>query len=154
MSSELNLYQRVRISPGREGFVLGITWPGAKPGQARPQPIVQVLTDDYCEVTCCPWQCRQVRRDGAKTVPFKDALEKGRYYQVEVDNEEKRRMAIWHDHWKRFGGPGFAEGGASSHQRFWREYKAGRIALLPVRHDVRQDRPTEPQKPSQLRLLP
>lgn len=119
-----NLDDRVRITDGREGFVLGGVYQGGRCIE------VTVMTDDYIEVKCLETHLRKIRRNGP-TKPF--GQEKKLIYPIEATNHMKLREAILHDHWARCGN----SRGGSPYPEFFRDYKAGRVIPLPAVEDIR-----------------
>lgn len=142
-----NLYERVRIPDQREGFVHSISFPGTPPDGEKPPDTVTVMTDDYVEVECWPWQATKIRRTRGQTVKSKDP--KGSFYPVELENEARLKMAIWHDHWDRFP----AENVPNYYINYWEEYSSGNKAPLPAREDIRSQAARPPVKPQHPRMF-
>ncbi|GAH52846.1 unnamed protein product, partial [marine sediment metagenome] len=91
---------------------------------------ITVMLDDYIEVECREDQLTKIKRVGE----LKEyGQEKKKLLPVEIANHEKLRCAIWHDHWSRFG-----IDKDSGHPAYSKEYREGRIVLLPGKEDIRQ----------------
>ena len=144
---EFNLYERVRLPGRREGFVLSMSFPPNLPGEIPPPDELTVLTDDYRKVDCWAWQATKIRRARGQTVKSKDP--KGSFYQVELDNDMRLRMGIWHDHWDRFP-PAIPPGYYAS---YWEAYSSGNKVSLPASEDIRGQAPVPPQKLQQPRMF-
>jgi len=141
------LNERVRLPDRREGLVLGVFSGGAPPDDPSsegPPDVVTVLTDDYFEVACWPWQVAKVRWARGQMVKSKDP--EGSFYPAELANIARLHMAIWHDHWERFP-PGVDKWIPNSHSRYWDEYRNGNKVPLPEREDIRAQVPA-PAHPS------
>jgi len=119
-----DLDKRVRLSDGRDGFVIGGAYKG---GQTLG---ITVMLDNYIEVECREDQLTKIKRVGE----LKEyGQEKKRLLPLEITNHEKLRCAIWHDHWSRFG-----IGTESASPVYSKEYREGRIVPLPGREDIRE----------------
>ena len=134
------LNERVRLPDRREGQVQSIFSGGAPPGGEFPPRVITVLTDNYVQVECWPWQVAKLKRTPGQTVKSKDP--EGRFYQVELDNIARLRMAIWHDHWDRCGLVVAPEYGLIG--QYLNEYRAGNKVALPEREDIRAQMPSPP----------
>ena len=147
-----NLYDRVRLQDRREGYVNSIFFPGMPHGKEKPPEIVTVMVDDYVQVECWPWQLTKLRRTRGQTVKSKDP--EGSFYEVELANNARLRMAIWHDHWDRIPPKGEPiTAGYGLYGKYWEEYSGGNKAPLPAHEDIRGQAPAPPQKPQRPRLF-
>ena len=144
---DFDLYDRVRLPDRREGLVLSMSFPPNLPGEIPPPDKLTVLTDDYREVDCWAWQATKIRRARGQTVKSKDP--KGSFYQVELDNDMRLRMAIWHEHWDRFP----PASPPDYHASYWEAYSSGNKVSLPACEDIRGQAPAPPQKPQQLSMF-
>jgi len=118
------LDKRVRLPEGREGFVIGGAYKG---GQTLG---ITVMLDNYIEVECREDQLTKIKRVGELKEYGQD---KKKLLPVEIANHEKLRCAIWHDHWSRFG-----IDSEFVYPVYGKEFREGRIVLLPGREDIRQ----------------
>ena len=98
-------------------------------------------------VDCWAWQATKIRRARGQTVKSKDP--KGSFYQVELDNDMRLRMAIWHEHWARFP----PASPPDYHASYWEAYSSGNKVSLPACEDIRGQAPAPPQKPQQLSMF-
>ena len=118
------LDKRVRLPEGQEGFVIGGAYKG---GQTLG---ITVMLDNYIEVECREDQLTKIKRVGELKEYGQD---KKKLLPVEIANHEKLRCAIWHDHWSRFG-----IDSEFVYSVYGKEFREGRIVLLPGREDIRQ----------------
>lgn len=146
-TDSFKLFERVRLPGGREGMVHQIFSPGYPPGAERPSDTITVMTDDYVEVECWPWQATKIRRARGQTFKSKDP--EGSFYPVELDNLARLHMAIWHDHWDRF----LPQAVPSFYGNYWEQYSSGNKVPLPAREDIRSQAPAPPQKPKQSKMF-
>jgi hypothetical protein len=144
-TNAFRLNERVRLSDRREGLVNSIFSGGAPPGDKRPPDIITVLADDYVQVECWPWQVAKTKRVKGYTVDrvlVKSKDPEGSFYQVELDNIARLRMAIWHDHWDRCGLVVAPEYGLIG--QYLDEYRNGNKVPLPECEDIRTQVPSPP----------